>query len=159
LGLLILGVLPGLEFGALGAALCHFLLPLFEALDLLGRQDGADIFLALVLVSLEVLLHGLLLGGRQLVQVALMDVMALLHLLAHNLADLAALILAQVQVMKRFCAMVTVVLAVFRTLLRFLVGHGQGHGGQNGGDQQGGQSLAHDNFLVSIPGVFRMWPV
>ncbi|MNJ67367.1 hypothetical protein D3C77_635330 [compost metagenome] len=85
--------------------------------------------------------------------------MALLHLLAHDFADLAALFLVQAKVMKGFCPVVTVVLAVLFTLVRFMAGHGQGHGGEGGGDQQGGQSLAHDYFLVSVPGVFRMWPV
>src|SRR5690606_22107771 len=87
---------PGLELGHFSAASFHFLLVLIEGF-LLFRVEQVTQCLVLVGAGLfQFLLHGLFLGFRQLVQVALGDVAMGLHLLAHQFAGLLALFLAPV---------------------------------------------------------------
>ncbi|MNE58667.1 hypothetical protein D3C80_1537090 [compost metagenome] len=109
-----------------------------ELLLLLRFEQIAHCGVGLVAAGLQLVLHGFLVGGWQLGQVALVDFTALLHLLAHQLADLLALVAAQVQLgERRITAMMRAV--VTRAAFR----HGHGHGRQGGGEHQGDKGLAH----------------
>ncbi len=129
---------PGLELLPLGFLGGAFFLQFIELLLLVSREQLAHCAVGLVAVGLQFILHGFLVGGRQLGQVALGNVAALLHLLAHQLADLLALIAAQVQLVeRRITAMMRAVVA------RAAIWHGHGYGRQSGSEHQGDKGLAH----------------
>ncbi|MCY1559121.1 hypothetical protein D9M68_961250 [compost metagenome] len=97
----------------------------------------------LVLGGLQLILHGLLFGSRQLFQVTLGDLVAASHLLAHQLADVTPLLLAQVEILEHPRTVSVAVSAVAAAVVRAAFGHGHGQRRQGQGEQQGGESLAH----------------
>src|SRR5690606_31481151 len=78
----------------------HLAVELVELLLLLGIEQLADVLVGLFLAVSQLLGHGLALAFGQFVQVALGDLVAAFHLLAHQLAHVAALFLAQVQLLE-----------------------------------------------------------
>ena len=102
---------PGLEFDHFGVALGHFLQRGVVAFLLFRLEQGADGLLVLGFGRFQFVLHGFLFGRRQFVHVALGDGAAAVHLLAHQLADALALLLAQVQLFKHLGTVLAAVLA------------------------------------------------
>jgi hypothetical protein len=92
---------PGLEFLPFGAALFLFLDDLVEFLLLVRLEYGTDIGLGFLLAGGDFILHGFLLSSREFVQVLFDQVFASLPLVTHQLANLLALFLAQVQLAER----------------------------------------------------------
>jgi len=108
--------------------------------------------------GVQFILHGFLVGRREFFQVLFHHGLAVVHLLAHQLADLLALFTAQVQLAERaFAAHVFAVpRAVHGAHRAVTFRHGHGHGWQGGGEHQGDQGLAHGVSPCLIPGKFRM---
>ena len=88
---------PFLELLPLGLTVGTFLLHLVETFLLIRLEHGADIALGLVLLGLDLVFQRFLISGWQFFQVLLDQLLAIMHLLAHQLANLLALFAAQVQ--------------------------------------------------------------
>ncbi|CAN2974205.1 membrane hypothetical protein [Pseudomonas sp. PM2] len=151
---------PGLELFPFGAALGLLLDDIVVLLLLVGLEHGANIGLGFLLAGGDFVLHGLLVSGREFVQVLLGQVFAGVPLVTHQLADLLALFLAQVQLAERAAfatrAVFTVAWATHHAAFRpthraWAFWHCHGNGGQGGGEHQSDKGLAHGVSPVSIP--------
>ncbi len=97
---------------------------------LLGLEQGSHALVGHFPTGVQILLQGLALGFRQLVEIALGDFLALLHLLAHQLAHFALLLFGQVQAVKHVWGALARMLTVLHATR-----HGYGEGWQGGGEQ------------------------
>ncbi len=95
-------------------------------------MPSAHALVGLLAAGVEIVLHGLALGFGQLVEVALGDLLALPHLLAHQLAHFALLVLCQVQVLKHVRGVLAAVMTVVHAAR-----HGESEGRNGSGEQQG----------------------
>jgi len=127
---------------------------------LVGLEHGTDIGLGFLLAGGDFVLHRLLVSGWQFVQVLFDQVFAGVPLVTHQLADLLALFLAQVQLAERAAFATRTVFTVawaahhvaFRTTHRaWAFRHCHGNGGQGSGEHQSDKGLAHGDSPVSIP--------
>ena len=88
---------PGLELLPFGLAFGALFLDLVELLLLVRLEQGADVGLGFLLTGSHFVLHGFLFGGWQFFQVLVDQLLTVVHLLAHDFADLLALFAAQVE--------------------------------------------------------------
>ncbi|CAI8719444.1 membrane hypothetical protein [Pseudomonas sp. IT-P260] len=153
---------PRLELGPFGAAFSLFLLDLVEFLLLIRFQQVAYVSFGFLVVGRHLVFHGFLVCRREFFQVLLDHLATLVHLLAHDLADLIALFAGQIELAVGAFAVFAVHLtavawAVERATHRAtILWHGHGDGGQSGSEHQSDKSLAHGVSPCLVPGTFRM---